>query len=85
MHEDIKHLSLKVLTALCLLKASRSQTDNYHIIWLLPPLLSYDLLLISVVIKIISSVSGGKVTWMRLPEILSDADTGAVMRILMKT
>lgn len=46
---------------------------------------SYYLLLISLAIKITSSVSGGKLIWMRLPKVLSDAGTVALMRILMKT
>lgn len=36
-------------------------------------------------IKIISSVSGGRVAWMRLPKMLSDTGTEAVMRRLMNT
>lgn len=81
MDKELKHASLQVLLLNIFLTAARSQTDNYHSICLLLPLLSYYLLLISLAIKIISTVSGGRVTWTRLPEMLSGAGTEAVMRI----
>lgn len=82
MDRELKHVSLQVLLLSIFLKASRPQTDNYHIICLLLlPSLPYYLLLISLAIKIISSVSGGRVTWTRLPKMLSSAGTEAVMRI----
>lgn len=82
--KDLKHISLRVLLLNIPLKAPRPQTDNYHTVCLLLRSLSYYLLLISLAIKIISSVSGGRVTWTRLPKMLSAAGTEAVMRIWWK-
>lgn len=81
MDKELKHVSFQVLLLNIFLKASRPQTNNYHIVCLLLPLLSYYPPLISSAIKIISTVSGGRVTWTRLPEMLSGMGTEAMMRI----